>query len=238
MILPRTNPPWEGNHPFFGKHNKNFGLSAGAIAAIVIAVVIIVGLAAWIIHTLLRARKLGLPPPTWRTFVPFVNKGKGSYEPTRPRTGGLFGFLKPARGGYTGAQTRADRTRGAFDDQAWDARMEGEDELEYRGAPQGVKDTVTGVLPRGREQDLGAGMEQERGRSRSREPVYPIDEYTPPPGESYGRRTAEVYHPQGQNPFDQDVHGQTKKDGFDAVRIQGGRMSTDSERRSVFREGI
>ena len=202
--------------------------------------------------------------------MPFVSKGKGSYEPTRPRSGGggggLFGFLKPSssRGGYTGAGARSERTRAAHfgDDPAWDSRMHGHDDDhdgyptngEYRGAAPGVKEAVglSNVLPRGREQNLGAGMEQERGRSRDPAPApapapaaIPItttihDDYVPPPGDNYGasRRGAEVYIPPGENPFEQDVAQQRKKDGFDAVRIQGGRASVDSERRSVFREGI
>lgn len=125
--------------------------------------------------------------------------------------------------------------------------MDGEElETQYRGAQshdRGLGEAVSNVLPRGREQDLGAGMEQERGRSRSREVYREDDDYTPPPGQNFtqgNRRTQEIYQPAvagttSTNPFEQDVR---KKDGFDAVRIQGGRMSGESERRSVFREGI
>lgn len=201
---------------------------------------------------MMRARSLGLPAPGVRDFVPFMGskKNAGAYSPTRPGNG-LFSFLKPSRGGYTGAGTRAARTRGAFDESegggAWDARMEGDEEFAYHGAQpaQQQQSKPVGVLSRGREQDLGAGMELERGRSRSRvgDPVYPeeadgvyADGRKKEVRTSY--RGAEVYVAKNENPFEEDVRAQRKKDGFGDVGTQGGRMSVDSTRRSAFREGI
>ena len=205
---------------------------------------------------LMRARSLGLPAPGFRDFIPFMSSknNAGAYSPTRPGNG-LFSFLKPSRGGYSGAGTRAARTRGAFDDSegggAWDARIEGDEEFAYHGAAPPVQNKPTGVLSRGREQDLGAGMEMERGRSRSRagDEVYPADggeelaaayaDTSAPKKEvrtSY--RGAEVYVPKADNPFEEDVKAQRKKDGFGNVGTLGGRASMDSTRRSAFREGI
>ncbi|KAI5815625.1 hypothetical protein BZA77DRAFT_281880 [Pyronema omphalodes] len=211
-------PPYSGSHPFY--ENPDGSLEGGAIAVIVIFVLLIVGIVAWVSFTCFRARRLGLPTPGWRNFIPFASPNKSAYSATRPRgAGGLFGFLKPSSGGY-----QRDRTARGFNnnDEVWDTHMDGDElETQYRGAQRderGLGEAVSNVLPRGREQDLGAGMEQERGRSRSREEIY-----QPPTGAA------------STNPFDQDVR---KKDGFDAVRIQGGRMSVESERRSIFREGI
>lgn len=160
----------------------------------------------------------------------------GAYSPTRPANG-LFSFLKPSRGGYSGAGTRSVRTRGNFDDQAegggaWDARIEEGEEFAYHGAAKPV-----GVMPRGREQDLGAGMETERGRSRSRGEG--ADEYATPPVAR--NRGAELYMPKdgipAENPFEQDLR-RGRSDGFGDVGTQGGRTSIDSTKRSIFREGI
>lgn len=96
-------------------------------------------------------------------------------------------------------------------DNEWDDRME--EELEYRGAS-------------GR-----YGDEPERGRSRSR------DGRDPAPYQEAGAAAAAAPTP---NPFDKDVQ-RVKKDGFGDVGVRGGRPSLDSvqsERRSVFREGV
>jgi len=241
MILPRTDIPYSATHPHFGHSSHppygathpHFGhspkrLSVGAIVGIVIACVFVVGVIAWVIRTFLRHRALGLQRPTIHSFLPCL-PGKprgGSYEPTRPAAsgaGGLFGFLKPSRGGYTGANERSARARSAFDEGAWDSRMDHEETTEYQGASQGVKEAVIGALaPRSREQDLGVGREEDRGRSRNRGAEVYVD---------YGDEPTVA----GKNPFDQDV---VRKDGFGDVRIQGGRPSVDSSRRSAFREAM
>lgn len=66
--------------------------------------------------------------------------------------------------------------------------------------------------------------EQERGRSRSRDPPrgsmpppYPVDSAT--------------------NPFAGDIR-RPESEGFVGNNVKGGRPSVDSERRSVFRESI
>jgi hypothetical protein len=133
--------------------------------------------------------------------------------------------------GYTGANERSMRMRDEAG--AWDARMDDEehDVTEYRGAPQGIKEAVLG---RGREQDLRVGREdfqvEDRGRARNRgAEVYA--EY----GAEVERGHGDMGLSQGKNPFEDDVR---KKDGFGDVTTRPGRMSVDSERRSVFREQI
>ncbi|KAA8909405.1 hypothetical protein FN846DRAFT_942632 [Sphaerosporella brunnea] len=246
MLLPR-HPPYSATHPHFGHKSAgapysathpHFGghkarLAIGAIIGIVIGVLVIFIILGWVLFKCLRARRLGLPKPTWRSFVPFMSSSRGNYAPTRPAATGRGGFLSLFRKsrGYTGANERSMRMREEAG--AWDARMDDEhdhhheaESYEYRGAPTGIKEAVLG---RGREQDLSVGREnfqekhEERGRSRN--------------------RGAEVYIERGdgtqqhaeKNPFEQDIR---RKDGFGDVRMQGGRLSVDSERRSVFREEV
>ncbi|KAI5778878.1 hypothetical protein EDC01DRAFT_323549 [Geopyxis carbonaria] len=242
LLLARApqDPPLEASHPsktHMGTHSKSNsssgGLSGGAIAAIVILVLLFIGGIAYVIYTVLRARRLGLPSPTWRTFVPFLARNRRTtaaahtYEPTRP-TGGVLGRVKTVfggtAGGYSGTQTRSTRTRNAAldPDQAWDTRIEEEEELGYRGAA-GVGGN--------RYDGYDAPVEMERGRSRSRDPPRaPVAASTPYPADDHAI-------PSGPNPFDRDV-ARVKSDGFGDVGIRGGRGSTDSERRSVFKEGI
>jgi hypothetical protein len=131
--------------------------------------------------------------------------------------------------GYTGANERSMRMR--EDAGAWDARMDDDDHdvTEYRGAPQGIKEAVLG---RGREQDLSVGREnfqvEDRGRTRNRGAEVYVE---------YGAELerGDMGVSQGKNPFEEDVR---KKDGFGDVAMRPGRMSVDSERRSVFREQI
>jgi len=101
--------------------------------------------------------------------------------------------------------------------------MDRDETTEYQGASQGVKKAVIGALAtRGREQDLGAGREEDQAPSRNRGAEVYVH---------YGDEPTVA----GKNPFDQDV---ARKDGFGDVRIQGGRPSTDSSRKSAFREAM
>lgn len=186
-------------------------------------------------YTQLRARRLGLPAPSWRTYVPFVKNNKrsapSSYEPARGAGNGFVGAVKGVFGagntGYSGTNTRSARTREALDpDQAWDSRVDEED-ISYTGGGYGQP---TQPDNRGRYaeahpmQEHHTGEEPERGRSRSREPPrkgvpppYPVDDAT--------------------NPFAGDIR-RPESEGFVGNNVKGGRPSVESERRSVFRESI
>ncbi|KAI5795312.1 hypothetical protein DFH27DRAFT_116154 [Peziza echinospora] len=114
------------------------GMSAAGIAFLVLFILLLVGGILYVIYTHIRARRLGLPSPGWRTYVPFLNN---SQSRGRPSTGPL-GWIKSkipnsgtSRGGpfngstgYTGAGERSRRTQAQFgqlrqdDEEAWDAR--------------------------------------------------------------------------------------------------------------------
>lgn len=189
------------------------------------------------VYTQLRARRLGLPAPSWRTYVPFVKNNKrsapSSYEPARGAGNGFVGAVKGVFGagntGYSGAGTRSARTREALDpDQAWDSRMVDEEDISYTGGGYGQQRTQPDNRGRYAEahpmQEHHTNEEPERGRSRSREPPrksvpppYPVDDAT--------------------NPFAGDIR-RPENEGFVGNNVKGGRPSVESERRSVFRESI
>ncbi|PGH22977.1 hypothetical protein AJ80_02892 [Polytolypa hystricis UAMH7299] len=110
----------------------------------------------WIAYTQYRARQAGLPPPPWKSYIPFTSASSSlQYRDTNfptPRRGGLVGWLKDrvarlrnrrtAHGSYEGAGTPLGGTgynnRGARNvdaDEAWDARMGNENEGPYGAGP-------------------------------------------------------------------------------------------------------
>ncbi|KAL2121519.1 hypothetical protein VTJ04DRAFT_5546 [Mycothermus thermophilus] len=126
--------------------------TAGAIVlAIVLA--LLVAAAAWIIFTRVRASRLGLPPPSWKSYIPFFGSSS-SYSGPRPAPGGLIGWFndrirslrnrRTAAGAYEGTSYNAgySSTRRGFehlDDDPWDSRVGGynpyEEERELGLAP-------------------------------------------------------------------------------------------------------
>lgn len=187
------------------------------------------------VYTQLRARRLGLPAPSWRTYVPFVKNNKrsapSSYEPARGTGNGFVGAVKGVFGagntGYSGANTRSARTREALDpDQAWDSRIVDEEDISYNGGGYGQRiHDSRGRYGEAHQMQENHGYEEpERGRSRSRDPP----RHNVPPYPVGGDST---------NPFAGDIR-RPESEGFVGNNVKGGRPSVDSERRSVFRESI
>ncbi|RPA98402.1 hypothetical protein L873DRAFT_1790374 [Choiromyces venosus 120613-1] len=209
-------------------------MSGGGVAALVIFLLLLFAGAGWIIFTQLRARRLGLPAPTWRSYIPFLSSNSrtahapASYEPSRSGlVGKITGVFGSNNAGYSGSNVRAQRTRERDLDGEWDDRIEEEEEGGY-GAGYGHNGGQRG---RGGAVGLGApGFVEERGRSRSREPPRDL-----------GRGEAPLPYPEELNPFAVDVRLQgvrERDEGFGGVGVKGGRASVDSERRSAFRESI
>ncbi|POR33653.1 Uncharacterized protein TPAR_06143 [Tolypocladium paradoxum] len=117
---------------------------------IVIAIVVLLVAAAvgWVAFTQLRARRLGLPPPTLSSYLPWRRSEPSPYGPPRPAPGGIVGWVndqvrkfknrnnRSAAGAYEqplqatggggggGGATRGRRGFGPLDpDEAWDARV-------------------------------------------------------------------------------------------------------------------
>jgi hypothetical protein len=112
---------------------------------IIVLIVIILGGAAWLVYTHLRARRLGLPTPTLASYNPF-NRSAHSYggggSDTSPGGGGVAGWVKDKIGGFKNRNNRSaggayeeplssnvrgrasNRGFGPLDpDDAWDARV-------------------------------------------------------------------------------------------------------------------
>lgn len=157
---------------------------------IIVAFLLVAGIAGWIIYTHLRARRLGLPPPTLSSYNPFQNSER--YGAPGPAPGGIVGWIndkvrafknrnnRSAGGAYeeplsSNVRGRANnRGFGPLDpDEAWDARVGTEADTYGPGGyyeeqelglhhPGGLAPTP-GMAPPG----YGDGA---RGRSLSREP--------------------------------------------------------------------
>lgn len=228
-----------------GGAGRGGGMSPVSIVMLVLFLLLLVAIS-YIVFSQLRARRLGLPAPTWRSYIPFLNNSRGSRS-TRPSTGPL-GWIKskttPSAGGfsiggptgYTGAAVRSQRTRAQFDqvrqddEEAWDARgyreYEMDDDTEMqRGRIAPVTGGYDGTSVYGNS-GLGPNDEEpQRGRSRSREPPYP------------SAAPAAAVAPLRQQRFSKP-QPRSSMDSFTGVSVKGGKVSIDSERRSVFREAM
>ncbi|KYK59634.1 hypothetical protein DCS_00767 [Drechmeria coniospora] len=118
---------------------------------IIIAVVVLSATAAvgWIVFTQLRARRLGLPPPSLSSYLFWKKGAENGYGTPRPAPGGIVGWFndqvrkfksrnnRSATGAYeqplngSGGANRGRRGFGPLDpDEAWDARV-GQEVGEY-----------------------------------------------------------------------------------------------------------
>lgn len=215
----------------------------------------------WVGFTQYRARKAGLPPPSWKSYIPFIKGGSTSNYPA-PRTSGPFDWFKDkfaalrnkrsARGayeepteggtGYAGAR----RGRGLDQDDAWDARVANESDAYGPGGyyeEQELGLQTPGVEPYGGSSYGGPPTgEGERGRSKSRDP---------PPNLAGGPRDMESgLRPQGDNPFGDQHEAASLRDvsprpvidtsgqHLSHTKGQGSHDDSPTERRSMFRESL
>ncbi|OLN97416.1 hypothetical protein CCHL11_01088 [Colletotrichum chlorophyti] len=224
------------------------------IAVLVIAVVAAVG---WVAFTQLRARRLGLPPPSLSSYIPFRKSDPPSYGPPRPASGGVVGWFndkitsfknrnnRSAAGAYeqpsgAGAPRRG---FGPLDpDEAWDTRVGHEaetygpygnyeeQELGYRGGG------AAGSGGSSYNMNLAAtpGVHDEpRGRSLSR-----------PGDDDVGLSVPKAA---SRNPFEDDaepsnisMRGVSPRPIVDTAPLHQQKEPGESptERRSIFRENV
>lgn len=225
--------------------------TAGGIV-IAIAVLLIAAVVGWVVFTQMRARKLGLPPPSLSSYLPW-KRNESSYGPPQPAPGGIVGWVndqvrkiknrnnrsaagayeQPLHGGAGGAGGR--RGFGPLDpDEAWDARV-------------GHEADAYGYLE---EQELGRHGNTEYGGGGS----YSMN-LAATPGATYddeergrpGRSTGGVHN---KNPFDDDAASSLRGVSprpIDTATAQkqrpkggepGSAGSSPTDRRSVFRENV
>lgn len=158
---------------------------------IIVLIVVIIAAIAWVVYTQLRARRLGLPPPTVSSYNPF-NRSSDSYGAPGPRRSGPISWVKSQ---FSSIKNRNTRTAGgAYEeplnnvsgrgntrgfgpldpDDAWDARVNTEAEAYGPGGYYGEQESgahgdarlapTPGIAP------AGFGDSGSRGRSLSREP--------------------------------------------------------------------
>ncbi|KAF4447126.1 hypothetical protein F53441_9271 [Fusarium austroafricanum] len=224
--------------------------TAGGIV-IAIFVLLIAGAVGWVIFTQLRARRLGLPPPSLKSYLPWHKEDSG-YGPPRPAPGGVVGWFndqirklknrnnRSAAGAYEqSGGARGRRGFGPLDpDEAWDSRVGNEaDQYGYYEEDVGGRGRDTGygggynmnlAATPGLSGGRGFGDEEEdRGRRASRSPAS---------------------GPGGRNPFDDDAGSSLRgvsprpiDTGVPNTKPKNRSGSADSsptERRSVFRENM
>ncbi|KAM0354063.1 hypothetical protein ACHAPU_001098 [Fusarium lateritium] len=223
--------------------------TAGGIV-IAILVLLVAGAVGWLIFTQLRARRLGLPPPSLTSYLPWHKEDTG-YGPPQPAPNSIGDWFKnmiqkfknrnnrSAAGAYeqSGGAARGRRGFGPLDpDEAWDSRVGNEadaygyyeEEVGGRGRDTGygggytVNLTATPALPSGR--SMGDD-EEDRGRRASRSPAS---------------------GPGGRNPFDDDAGSSLRgvsprpiDTGIAKSKNRSGSAeSSPTERRSIFRENV
>jgi hypothetical protein len=231
---------------------------------IIVAFILVFGIAGWVVYTHIRARRLGLPQPTLASYNPF--RSSQSYGAPGPAPGGIVGWVndkvrafrnrnnRTAGGAYeeplsSNVRGRANnRGFGPLDpDEAWDARVGTEADAYgpggyYEEQELGLHgDHRSGLTPGSA--PLGYG--QERGRSLSREPEPYIG------GSQAGldrRYDEEMGKKPATNPFDDhaepsnvSLRGVSPRPVIDTSKGHTkGQDSIDSptERRSMFREEV
>ncbi|KAH8587603.1 hypothetical protein B0O99DRAFT_526610 [Bisporella sp. PMI_857] len=237
-------------------------ISGVAAFFIIIAFVLLVSVAAWVIYTHLRARRLGLPQPTLASYNPFRNLSSQSYGAPSPAPSGIMGWVndkvrrlkkrnnRSAGGAYeeplsSNVRGRAsNRGFGPLDpDDAWDARVGTEADAYgpggyYEEQELGLHATGSG--------DGAPAYRQERGRALSREPEPYIG------GSQAGldrRYNEEMGIKPPLNPFDDSaepsnvsLRGVSPRPVIDTsnghTKSQHSIDDSPTERRSMFRENV
>lgn len=205
--------------------------TAGGIVIAVVVILLAAGIA-WIVFTQLRARRLGLPPPTLADYIPFYkseSSNAGSYGPPRPAPGGVVGWFndqirkfknrnnRSATGAYEqplqGGGPR--RGFGPLDpDEAWDARVGVEADSYYEEQPRDTAYPGAG------------GSRGDDGYAMNLAGPYGRDDEEEDRGRSGRGRS---------NPFDDDQEASLR--GVSPRPMEGARASVDT-RRSAFREDV
>ncbi|ORY10393.1 hypothetical protein BCR34DRAFT_588607 [Clohesyomyces aquaticus] len=226
-----------------------------AVFIIVLLFALIGGYVGWVVYSRLRAKRLGLEPPS---LLPFARSGGSSSNFPAPAPGGIRGWIdtqvrrfknrnnRYATGAYEEPSTYSGgRARGAGHrldpDEAWDARVGNEAYYEEQElglhAPQGSNPYGGGYA----EPSPGIAVhEPERGRSRTRE----YDEGSLKDGRSttnpFGDENAASLRGVSPRPLE---HAQDTSYGGAAPKrpasAQGGHTGdSPTERRSMFRENM
>jgi hypothetical protein len=204
---------------------------------IIVAIVVVIGAASYIVYTHIRARKLGLPQPSLSSYNPFTRSTE-NYGARGPASGGIVGWVndkvrtfknrnnRSAGGAYEeplSSNVRAGRATnrgfGPLDpDDAWDARVGTEADAYgpggyYEEQELGLHDQTRGITATPGTAPPGFG--DDRGRSLNRGP----EPYIGGSQAGLDRRYDEemgIQPKQAVNPFD-DSHAEPSDVSLRAV---------------------
>ncbi|KAJ4327278.1 hypothetical protein N0V84_002291 [Fusarium piperis] len=229
--------------------------TAGGIV-IAIFVLLIAAAVGWVVFTQLRARRLGLPPPSLASYLPW-HKEESPYGPPRPAPGGIVGWFndqvrkfknrnnRSAAGAYEqnlggAGAPRGRRGFGPLDpDEAWDTRVG------HEADAYGYYEEDVG----GRGRDAGHGGSSGGGYNMNLAATPGLSGGRFDDEEDRGRRASRspASGPGGRNPFDDDagssLRGVSPRPIDTGVPSKpknrsGSADSSPTERRSVFREEV
>ncbi|KAL1901328.1 hypothetical protein Sste5346_001733 [Sporothrix stenoceras] len=128
-------------------------MQTGGVIALVIILLLLAAAVGWVLFARFRAQRLGLPPPSWTSFIPFRDPSRSSYG-VQPAPSGIGGWFqdrfrslkggrnnRTAAGAYEGAGTSgrgaARHGFGPLDpDDAWDSRVGAEADAYYYNEEQ------------------------------------------------------------------------------------------------------
>lgn len=166
-------------------------ISGWGVFLIILVIVVVFGGGGYVLYTHWRARRLGLPPPPLNPFARRSNNTNNAYRAPAPAPGGIQGWVvdkfnalrnkRTAGGAYestgyggaggAGGTNRDRRGFGPLDpDEAWSANVDNEASGYYEEQELGLQDPGHGPYAGGGYGDVGiAGIEEGRGRSRSRQ---------------------------------------------------------------------
>ncbi|KAK3939800.1 hypothetical protein QBC46DRAFT_262413 [Diplogelasinospora grovesii] len=199
--------------------------TAGVVILVLFLLLIAAGVG-WIVFTRLRAQRLGLPPPSLLSYIPFFSRSSSSspYGPPQPAPGGIVGWVndrirmfknrnnRSATGAYEGAPptgTRGRRGFGPLDpDEAWDTSVGHEADLGY--GPGGYYEEQELGLHPSHATNTGYGGEDSSYQMNLATPAAPAGSSSFAGEDERGRTRSRspAYNtapPAGRNPFDDDA---------------------------------
>ncbi|KAK4893828.1 hypothetical protein LTR27_007854 [Elasticomyces elasticus] len=169
-------------------------ISGWGIFLIILVIAVIGGGGGYFLYASYRARRLGLPPPSLNPFAKRTRTDNAAYRAPAPAPGGIGGWISSkwtalrntrtaggayestGYGGGSGAAGVSGRDRRGFGpldpDEAWSAHVDNEASGYYEEQELGLQDPAHGPYGGGGygNDHIGvAGIEEGRGRSRSRQ---------------------------------------------------------------------
>ncbi|KAF3480993.1 uncharacterized protein GIQ15_06340 [Arthroderma uncinatum] len=145
---------------------------------IIIILLALLAYAGWIVYSQIRARRAGLPPPPWKSYIPFMSTPASTFGDSNyptPRSGGIAGWFKDRiaalrnkrthQGAYEDhLEPRAYRGAGgplSEHDEPWDARMGAAERDGGFGPPGYYEEQELDFASRGGAAGAGAGYDRE-----------------------------------------------------------------------------